>query len=512
MSGSIGLAGALGISAGGLADVALGLSVISQNVANASTPQYALETATQASLATAGQDFGVRSGVVVRTDDPGLEAQVAAQTSQSAASTVTSTALATLEPVLGTVGAGTDLGSQLGAVQSAFSALQIDPADATQQGAVVDAATKLAQGINTLSAAYGTARQNAEDGVVSGVAQLNAALASLGGLNTQVVSGQAQGLSTAGLENQRAQAEATIAGLVDVRFLAQPDGGVTVLTAGGAQLPTDGSQTLAAAAATAGPQDFYPGGGIPGIMLGGTDVTAQLTGGSIGANVALRDQTLPTYQGSLDAFAETLSTRFAAQGLTLFTDPAGNVPASAGPAPQSGYVGYAGTIQVNPVVTAAPSLVRDGTQAVAGSPTGASAFTPNTTGLAGFTTLISRVLTYALGADVQAGVAQAPVPTTGLGPTGTLQAGFTAQATLGDAADALTAAQAADSNQATTQAGDDQAVQTALQGKLTSATGVDMDTELGQMVVLQNAYGANAKVIGAVQAMFLDALNMVVTS
>ena len=509
MSGS--LSGALGISSGGLSNIALGLAVVSQNVANASTPQYALESATQTSLSADGQNFGVQSGIVIRATDPGLQAEVSAQTAALAAANTTSAALSTIEPVLGTVGAGTDLGSLLGGVQSAFSALQADPADATQQGAVVDAAAALATGINTLAGAYGDARQTAQDGIVSGVAQLNTALCTLGTLSARIVSQKAQGLSTADLENQRAQTEATISGLVDTRFLPQPNGDVTVLTAGGAQLPTDGTK-ITVSPATTGALASYPGGGIPGIELGGADITTQLTGGTIGANITLRDTTLPTYQAGLDEFAETLSTRFSAQGLTLFTNPAGQVPTSTGPAAQTGYVGYADDIGVNPLVTVTPSLVRDGTQAVTGSSTGASAFTPNPGGLPGFTTLISRIVTYALGADVQEGVPQPQVATTGLGPTGTLATGYGPQATLTDAANTLTASQAADSANASSQASDTQAVQTSLQGKLTAVTGVDMDTELGQMVVLQNAYGANAKVISAVQAMFQDVLNMVTTT
>jgi flagellar hook-associated protein 1 FlgK len=172
-------------------------------------------------------------------------------------------------------------------------------------------------------------------------------------------------------------------------------------------------------------------------------------------------------------------------------------------------VGYANTITVNPAVVTTPSLVRDGTTAIAGSATGASAFTPNATGLAGFTTLINRVLTYTFGSNAQDGVAQAPIATTGLGPDGTLGTGFTAQATLSGYANALTSAQSADSANATSDAADSQGLQTSLQKTLTSATGVDMDTQLGQMVQLQNAYGANAKVISTVQAMFADVLAMV---
>ena len=104
---------------------------------------------------------------------------------------------------------------------------------------------------------------------------------------------------------------------------------------------------------------------------------------------------------------------------------------------------------------------------------------------------------------------QATVSTTGLGPTGTLQSATTPQSTLLDAANTLTASQAGDSAQASSQTTDATAVQSSLQTKLTGATGVDVDTELGQLVVLQNAYGANAKIITAIQALFTDVLDAV---
>lgn len=503
------LNGALGIANGGLSNISLGLSVVSQNVANASTPQYAVEAATQTSLSAGGQGFGVQSGVVLRATDAALSAQLSGQIAQGAANQTASTALSALQPVLGTVGGGTDLGSQLVTMQSAFSALLGDPGDATQQGAAVASAQGLAMGINTLSGAYGQARQAAQDNLATGIGQLSTELSKMGLLSKQIISLRGQGQSTADLENQRAQAEQAISQLVDARFLDQPNGDAIVLSAGGVQLPTTGTPSLSIAGATTGPTLFYPGGGLPGIMLGTSDITAQMTGGSIGGNLALRDTTLPTYQGSLDEFAHALSGRFADQGLTLFSDGTGKVPPGTGPAPQAGYVGYSGAIQVNPAVTANPALIRDGTQAVAGSPAGASAFTPNATGLAGFSTMITRVLSFALGSQAQAGVPQVPVTTGGLGPGGALQAGFGAQATLLSYADAQTASQAADSASATGRTLDTQAVVTTLASKLTGETGVSMDTELGHMVVLQQAYGANAKIISAVEALFTETLAMV---
>jgi len=503
------LQGAMSIASGGLANINLGLTLISQNVANASTPQYATEETSQQSLSANGIESGVQSLAPILATDPAVQAQLSSAVSQNAAAQTTSAALANIEPVLGTVGSGNDLGSLLTAVQTSFSTLLNDPSSATQQSAVVQSATTLAQGINTLAQTYTQASQTAQNALVSQVGQLNTALGTIGTITTQIMGLQSLGQSTADLQNQLSQAENTVSTLIDARFITQPNGDVTVLTASGSQLPTHTPNPLSIASATTGPTASYANGTLPGIMLGTTDFTSQLTGGSIGANITLRDQTIPTYQATLDEFSENLSNRFAAQGLTLFSNPDGTVPQSTTTPLQSGYVGYANTITVNPAVVTTPSLVRDGTTAIAGSATGASAFTPNSTGLAGFSTLINRVLTYTFGSNVQDGVAQPAIATTGLGEDGTLSAGYSAQSTLLGYANALTAGQAADSANATSNAADAKGLQTSLQNTLTSATGVDMDTQLGQMVQLQNAYGANAKVITTIQAMFADALAMV---
>jgi flagellar hook-associated protein 1 FlgK len=318
------------------------------------------------------------------------------------------------------------------------------------------------------------------------------------------------GLSTAGLEDQRDAALQTVSSLVGIKYLQQPNGDMVVLTTGGLTLPIHGSDTVSLASETLGPDSASELGDVPGIMIGGQDVTAQMTGGSIGAGVTLRDSTLPTYMAELDQFAQSLSSGFAQQGLTLFTDANGNVPAGGGTPVQSGYVGYALSIQVNPAVQATPSLVRDGTTSIAGSPTGASAFTPNTDpAQTSFATLIDRVLNYTFGTDVQSGVPQPAIPTTGLGPAGDLAAPYAAPTSLGDAASALVGAQSQDIANTTTQLTNEQAVQTTLQTQFSATSAVDTDTQLATMVQLQQSYAANAKIFTTIQTMFTDMLAMV---
>jgi flagellar hook-associated protein 1 len=488
------IAAALSIATGGLANVSSQLALVSQNVANANTPGYAAEVATQQSVVADGIGLGVRTGPATRDVDTALQAEVFSQNATVAGLQTRQSALQAIDAVQGTPGQYSDIASLLGNLQNQFSTLLNDPSNPTQQSEVVAAATDLAQNINTLSNAYTSQRQTAQDNIVSEVATLNSTLSTIGGLSDQIVSLHAAGRSTADLEDQRDAAIATLSQLVSMKVLQQPNGDVLITTSAGVSLPIRGTANpLSTSDVNVLAGTYYPGGGIPPIMLGGVDVTTQLQGGQIGANIALRDRTLPTDQAELDEFAQNLASRFEQQGLVLFTDPNGNVPSSAAPpAPvQANYVGFAGTVQVNPAVQTNPSSVRDGTPSVSG-------------GLAGFTGIISAVLNNTLGdtPPLAANVA-------GLGPAGNLNAPYVSPPTLDQLASNMLAAQAQDSATISNQLSTEQAVQTTLSSKLSTQSGVNMDTEMSHMIQLQNAYGANAKIIAAVQAMWTQLLQSV---
>jgi flagellar hook-associated protein 1 FlgK len=501
----------LSIATGSLANINAQLGLVSNNVANAGTPNYSVETSSQISLVAGDQPLGIQTEAATRSINLALQQSAFQQDSVVSGLTTTTSSLQTIDALQGTPGQGNDLGSLLGAVQDAFSTLLGDPSSAAQQSAVIAAAGNLTTGINTLSNAYTQQRQAAQNGVVTAVSSINTDLSQIGAISDQIIAARIAGQSSAGFENQRDAVVNALNQVVGIKTLNQPNGDMLVTTPSGTQLPTRaGTGPLLTSGATIGAGASLAGGTIPGITLDGIDITSQLQGGTLGANLTLRDTTLPTFQGELDEFSQSLASRFQAQGLTLFSDPNGNVPAGGGTPAQSGYVGFASEIQVNPAVGTTPSMVRDGTQNVVGSATGASAFTTNPTGgPAGFTSLINRVLDYALGAQAQSGVAQTPTNTTGLGPDGTLNAPYAAPATLGDNATALVSAQAAVSAAATSQLTTEQAIQTTLNSNLTAVSGVNMDTEMSYMIQLENAYGVNAKIISTVQSMFTQLLQVV---
>src|SRR5215218_1237000 len=166
-------------------------------------------------------------------------------------------------------------------------------------------------------------------------------------------------------------------------------------------------------------------------------------------------------------------------------------------------VGFAGRIRLNPAVEANPALLRDGTHAVAGSVGGPTTFAPNPAGgPAGFTTLLDRVLDFGLGVQAAAGAPWPAIRTGGLGLDGTLASPFVAPAGLEGYAARIAAAQTGDRAAATEARAQAEGLRGALEEKFGRQSGVDADAEMAAMVGLQNAYAANARVLGTVQAMW----------
>jgi flagellar hook-associated protein 1 FlgK len=119
------------------------------------------------------------------------------------------------------------------------------------------------------------------------------------------------------------------------------------------------------------------------------------------------------------------------------------------------------------------------------------------------------VLNYTFTDQAQAGVAQPSPGTTDLGPSGTLSAPLGGVTTLGGFASALVSGLAEQSATVTSGLTASNSMQATLSGQLNSETGVNLDAEMSKMLTLQTAYGANARVLSAVQTMFNEILQVV---
>jgi flagellar hook-associated protein 1 FlgK len=495
----------------GLAAVQRGIAQASQNIANAETPGYTRKAVPRQAVLAGDQPAGVRTGEAQRSVDAALVARLDESRSAEAAAGLRERLLLGVERTQGAPGEGGSLPDALAALRGGLVALRASPADPGMQRAALEAAEGLARGLNALGGAIGQARQQAQDAIETEVAAVNAGLREIAQLTGRLKSGL-EGPAAAEIEDRRDAAVARLSESLELRAVRQPGGDILLLARGVAVLPLDPDRDLlSVGGADVSPQAYYGGGGtLPGVTMLGLDVTGRIAGGRLGEAIALRDSLLPRMQAEADLAAAHLAARFDAQGLRLFTDTGGGVPAVAGPYPGSAQVGFSARIGVNPAVAGNPALLRDGTHAVAATPGGPTAFAPNPPGgPAGFAALLDRVLTFSLGTEAAAGAPWPAIPVSGLGPDGGLASPFLGTPGIEGYVARLTSAQAADRAAATAAKEEAGALRGTLEERFARQSGVDVDAEMAGLVALQNAYAANARVLSTVQAMWDQLLGAV---
>jgi flagellar hook-associated protein 1 FlgK len=498
---------ALSVARSGLRLLDRQMARAADDIANAGTAGHTRKIVEGHALSAEGAGIGVRSTPAARDVDLALQAAAMRAAGDVAAGELRARLLSTVETAHGRIEDGDSIGGLLADLRAGVVSLREAPEDPIRRSAIVAGARDLAERFNGLSRAVGETRQAAHDALVEEAAAANAALAEIGALTDDIRRELAAGRSAADLEDKRDLALGRLALSLDIAVIQGRPGEITVVARGGLVLPLDGDPAFSVAPATVGPGTWHGGAGtLPGLLLGGEDVTRRVIGGRMAAAAELRDLTLPRMQAELDLAAAHTASRLEAQGLRLFTDGGGAVPDIGLPYAGGPVLGFAGEIRVNPLVAADPALVRDGTHTVVAVPGGATAFTPNPPGgPAGFATLLDRLLEFSFGANVAAGSPQPAIPTGGLGPDGSLVSALSGLASLEAYGGALVAAQTAeraDAEAARERAG---ALGELLGTRLQQRSGVDVDHEVAAMIELQNAYTINARVIATVQAMW-DAL------
>jgi flagellar hook-associated protein 1 FlgK len=254
---------------------------------------------------------------------------------------------------------------------------------------------------------------------------------------------------------------------MDITTFSKPNGAVAVYT-------RDGKPLVDSAVATIGL------GGPTGVMWSipnSPTASVNVQSGTIGGLLNLQNTTLPAVQGQLDDIARALTVEFNAINVPIFYQP-GVTPFN--PASDTG---YAGIIAVNPTVT--QSTIHDGAvpaqNLVAGTP-----LAP------GDTTFIDKVV--ALFNRTNVGFTAAGLPTSGnLAQVATDF--ITSQSALrANAEDALKS---------------ETTLNQTLQSKFSAESGVNVDDEVAQLSVLQNAYAANARVLQTSKDMFTTLFNAI---
>jgi flagellar hook-associated protein 1 FlgK len=500
---------ALLIARSGLLHTQRALSNAADNVANAETEGYTRKRLPTASVNVDGQGMGVVSLGPLRDVDRALVAEIQQRKSDVAAAKVRDAVLARINEAHGDPGKGEALGDMVAKLRTAFIELRYDPSQVVKQQAVVlNASQQMAERFNDLSRVISDARQIAQSDIVAEIRQINANLREIAELTREVMTGISSGKSTADLEDRRDLALNRLSDSIGFKAFRQPSGDLILLGAGGIAIPLpDTGEAFSTVGMDLAPNTFYgAGGSIPPIILNDLDVTEQIKGGRLGEFIQLRDQTLTRYQAELDIAAVEMAARFEGEGLRLFSDSNGTVPNPdlGYAAPGSTQIGFANRIQINALVRADATLLRDGTHGVSPKPPATTPwFTPNPAGgPAGFTVLIDRILENSFGDMNSKGESWGGFATTGLGPDGKLSSPFASPKNIEDYAVLVTALQTSDSSTAARKLETSKQLVEGLEARFTRESRVDVDSEMASLIQLQNAYAANARVMSTAQTMW----------
>lgn len=282
----------LNLGSAGIAAQSAGASVAANNVANANTAGYSRQRVDLEALLASPLVGGVQARSPERYASSLLQSRIQNAAGQLSSSQAFSNAMSDFES---TATAGDTIDVQLGNLFSQLSTASVSPSDPTARDAVVSSLRALVTGFNQRAAEVGNARGEADHRVTDG-AQLVTTLAhQLAGAN------QAIGKSSdPTLLDQRDAFAKQLAELTGAGARVDPDGQMRLTLADGTVL-VDGTHA-ATLQATPDPTTGY----AKLTVVDGPasrDVTAAISGGSIGAALRLRDGTLAQVAQQLDQVA-----------------------------------------------------------------------------------------------------------------------------------------------------------------------------------------------------------------
>lgn len=459
------------------------MDIISRNVMNVNTEGYTRKTLNQETQVVAGHAYGLFTSTSQRTIDYELQRQYREATATEAEMSVTNSFLSQIQSIFGTPDSGASVAHYVSDLNDAFIEAAATPEDASMLQAVISSASKLAQNFNDMSTQITALRTSANNNIEDLVDQINTEVSQIEALNKQITQSRSSNYSTADLEDKRDALVDKLAEQADITYYTQSDGQLVISMANGYTLLDGKSFKLEYTAQPVSSTTSYPTT-IGGITLNGRDITTDITGGELKGYIDLRDTILPQAQAQIDELAGVMISSMAAADMPILIDSANASFSMPGDA-----VGVAGRITLNADYQSDLWRVREG-----GSATTESSATGDATLMkAAIDTIFTNQNTFR---------------TTGLGDSGTLSSQLEGSATLEGYAASFIQFQASQKSNSDT----DYEFQSTISENLLSTTsgisGVNLDEELSNMIVYQNAYSANARTISTLQEMFDSLLNI----
>lgn len=487
------LSGTLSNALSGLNAAARGAQVVSSNVSNALTEGYGRRVLETSAASLGGTGAGVRVDGVRREVDLQLLSDRRLAQAGSGQAEARADALAQIEAAMGRADEEDSISGRIAAFESALVTAASRPDSDARLADVLGAAQAVADRIAAASDDIQTLRVAAETAIANDVETLNTNLARIADLNVEIRSRLNGETDATGLMDQRQVLVDQLAEIVPLRQLQRDDGMIALYSETGATLLDGQPAEFGFTSHRVITADMSAdSGALGGLTLNGEPVKvsggyAPMGGGRLEALFEQRDVLAPSAQSDLDALARDMIERFqdAAVDPTLtpgeaglFTDNGVALDLS-DPATE---VGLAGRISVNtladPAAGGAVWHLRSGL--------GASA-TPVEVGDARLLNSLADALT------------ESRDPASGR---------FTGQSYT--AAD-LASETVSRISLAAVRAAEEESFATSRTSALREAElqqGVDTDAQLQDLMMFEQAYAANAKVIQTVDGMIRTLLEI----
>ncbi len=463
----------------GLNAAAKGAELVSNNVANATNPSYARRELQLGARVVGSFGQGV---AIIGTDRVIDRALLSDRRMADANAGGRDTLLRFQRDVESAIGTSADAGSisgRIAALESALVEAASRPDSEARLSNLHTALRQVTDGFSAASDSIQLARGRADGKIASDVSRLNDTLAKVQDLNVLIRAAKSTGNDAAGLMDQRQKMIDDIATIVPIRELPRDHDQIALVTAGGVTLLDGRAATFGFTATNTITADMtLTSGALSGLTVNGRPIAVgappgAMDGGTLAAHFAIRDDLGVKAQASLDAVARNLMERL--EDPTVDTTRA---PGSPGLLTDSGAafnsldeVGLSARLAINAAADPAQGgtlwRLRDGLGATVQGPPGQSALL----------TTLHATLT-------------APRATAS-GPFASGPRSFAAL--TGDLSSLASSARiSAENDLGYARARSDSLTE------LQSAQGVDTDQEMQKLLVIEQAYSANARVIRTV--------------
>lgn len=479
------LSTALNSALSGLGAQGRASGVVSENIANALTPGYArrsLEMEANSAISAGVRVIGIRRHV-----DP---AHLAGRRSADAALGESESIATFANLVADAVGQSGEEGAittRLAVFESSLIDAASRPDSNLRLDAVARRANELVGTIRGTSDTLQALRSQADQRIAAQVQRLNEALSEVEGLNSRILSAQARGAEAAGLMDMRQALVDEINVIAPIRVVERDHAQIALYTDGGAILLDGSAADLGFDPVHGIVSEMAIGGALSGLTLNGREVRtggnhAALPGGTLAAQFRIRDELAVTAQARLDSLARDLIERFADPAVdpTLVAGAAGLFTDAGAAFDPADELGLAARITVNAAADPAQGgdswRLRDGLSAAA-------------PGEVGDARLI-QALAGALETE--------RTPLSGDFGTGTLTAAEVSAVVLSATAQSAAFADERLSHVRT--------IQIEMQ-QIELFDGVDTDAELSRLILIEQVYGANARMIQVIDQMMQTLLS-----